>query len=277
MPLALTRPLLFGGRGRVEESGFHDRCHLLAWMMLRVFPVADPTRRRRVSTCRGRIDVGGSVPSMAARGRRNRTRVGEQRETPRSGGASRTGTELVWQIGWRPPGSSTRRSQPATAPSWSGRSPTTSPSRRRLTRTWTAPGTSNAAGRTPVGRVVRVRAPRPPQRRGDRHLRDAAGRRWRAQHRGPDVRGRQDSAGPRSTSDGRSRNETEGTMTDEARLEPLDSGLAPVTEGWFVVNAARRRLAGAPQVRRALHLRAGPPRARRARRPRAARPSRRSA
>ena len=26
-------------------------------------------------------------------------------------------------------------------------------------------------------------------------------------------------------------------MTDEARLEALDSGLAPVTDGWFVVNA----------------------------------------
>jgi len=26
-------------------------------------------------------------------------------------------------------------------------------------------------------------------------------------------------------------------MTDQARLEPLESGLAPVTDGWFVVNA----------------------------------------
>jgi len=26
-------------------------------------------------------------------------------------------------------------------------------------------------------------------------------------------------------------------MVDEARLEALDSGLAPLTEGWFVVNA----------------------------------------
>ncbi len=26
-------------------------------------------------------------------------------------------------------------------------------------------------------------------------------------------------------------------MVDEARLEHVDSGLAPVTEGWFVVNA----------------------------------------
>lgn len=26
-------------------------------------------------------------------------------------------------------------------------------------------------------------------------------------------------------------------MTEEARLEPVESGLAPVTPGWFVVNA----------------------------------------
>ena len=31
-------------------------------------------------------------------------------------------------------------------------------------------------------------------------------------------------------------------MTEEARLESVESGLTPVTPGWFVVNATRRRL-----------------------------------
>jgi hypothetical protein len=36
-------------------------------------------------------------------------------------------------------------------------------------------------------------------------------------------------------------------MTEEARLEQLDSGLAPVTDGWFVVNARDAAWQGHPE------------------------------
>ena len=44
----------------------------------------------------------------------------------------------------------------------------------------------------------------------------------------------------------------------EARLERLNGGLAPTTDGWFVVNAREGAVARPPGLRPALHLRDRP-------------------